>query len=245
MAKNVKKLVHEIYPILVKYVINLSRGIDNCLGHNALITLSKKDKQIQENLKFLSKNTDFNLKDSFYKKLYKRAFQKEKNIKTNTVPYNLSIVIFVTALETLFYDLFSYIVNSNLSLKTKYLESDKKINVKYLEKYKWNEISFADIVIETKGFNFQSINSINEAFKWAEGIDICEFMNKVFPNINTIIKLKELIEKRHRIIHEAYNDNKLNFNKIKEIHAFLFTLGVNTFLYIFSKKLKEANDLSE
>lgn len=165
--------------------------------------------------------------DKLFNSLYKRAVERDKHIKINTVPYNLAIVMFVTAFETFLYDIFSFIVNSDERLKKKIFSSDYKLPIKYFEEYKKGKVSIADIIIEAKRFNFQNLDSVNEAFEWTSNINVLKYLdNQDKSGKNMVEKLKEIIELRHKIVHEMYNDNEMTWERVTKIHAFFVSLGV-------------------
>ena len=221
------------HEILVKYIVNLSRGVDNCWSHMVIQYINKKFKNKEMDSKSLpikKSEIDALFDDKLFNALYKRAVERDKHVKINTVPYNLTIVIFVTAFETFLYDIFSSIVNSDERLKKKIFSSDHKLPIKYFEEYKKGKMSIADIIIEVKRFNFQNLDSVNEAFEWAININVLNYLDyRDKSGNNRVKKLKEIIEIRHKIVHEMYNDNEMTWEKITKIHAFFVHVGVTIY----------------
>lgn len=233
MAKN---LIKESGWILIRFLINLSRSVDNCLSHEFTQGVVSKRLPKKEKFSLIRKEWIKIVRDPFLKTLYNEAYKNLKKNKNNSVPFNMSIVLMITALENLFEEMFIFLVDNNPSLKKKFLESDKKIDINLLEKYKNNEISFADIVIAMKNFNFQNLESINSAFLWADNKNIYEFFGKLNKQ-SKIQEIKDVFELRHKIIHEAYNDNSMDFEFVIKRHSIVLNFGIDMFIYIFQNHL--------
>lgn len=223
MDTNVKYIMNEEKEIFIKYIINLSRALDNSFSHQVLNSINKSNTF----LSVVDRETKLQIKDGLIKVLYDEACKREKTTNITTIPFNQTMVMFVTAFETLLYDIFRYSVNNNERLKEKIIESKEKISIDLLEDYKNNKITFADVVISIKKYNFQNLDSANSAFVWALGSGIYPLLEGMKKNRrNAIVYLKEIIETRHKIIHTAYNDNGLNWKNVSEIHAFFFLIGL-------------------
>jgi len=210
--------------ILIKYVINLSKGIDNSFAIAVMSNLGQNPQK-----KFLSDVEKLSKSSEEIKMLYIAAMKRVEKIDVNTVPYNLSLVCFVTSFEILLYDLFAFILNNDENLKKKILNSESRVPIEYLEKYKNNEISFADIVIKIKNFNFQNLESASNAFIWLGKPSILKILN----DLKHLEKIRDAINKRHRIVHQGFNDDTMTMDEVAELNAIFLISGITIYGQIF------------
>src|SRR4030042_90961 len=237
-------MVKDKKEIILDYMINLAKGIENIVFYDMYINMPHRP--IKRPEPFFSVRTFQMPKNDEESNRQIEAILahtvkqiKKKKIKMESIPYNLSLIMFVTAFETLLYDMFVHLVDNDKSIKKKFCEDEKKVKSEFLEKYKNNEISLADIIIDTKKYNFQNLNSANDAIRFAtrNKIDLFNILNKFsHKKLNAVKEIQNTIELRHKIIHEAYNDNSLDKHKIEEIYAVFFNIGLLVFSTIMIEK---------
>lgn len=231
------------HPIAV-YMANLIKCWGSCVEYD-IITQKGGNGRIQEYLKkSLNQafSVDFDIKSikklnskKFYDYLISRIFKSNnaylKTSNLHDIHYNYAMVFFVTAFETFFKDLFILLVNENPSIKNKLIKSSKKMSFEVLENYKSNKTTLGKIIAED--YNFQNLDSTNEAYSKI-GFDFYKLLNKKCDTKNRIGFIKEVIEKRHNIVHKGVIYS-LSYKEILKCYILFFNIGLDVFLEWLTK----------
>jgi len=110
-----------------------------------------------------------------------------------------------------------------------------------------NKGQFGEVIASC--FNFQNLNSAREAYKLIFKKDLFKILsfkhNFMGKEINSLSLLKDLIDKRHQIIHHGKRYN-LDFKEITSYHDLLIDVGLNIYfeivLPLFIEKRKKAKN---
>lgn len=147
--------------------------------------------------------------------------------------YNYSLVSFVTTFEIFFGDLFIILIDDNLQFKNKFLKIpiqkiSRKTEWKTLEDYKNSKISVGQVIADS--YNFQNLNSIQDAYKTID-LDFYKLLDKEIEFQNKKVNRREviidLLDKRHKIVHEGAIFQELNFTVISDYRHTLEDLGID------------------
>lgn len=201
--------------------------------------IEKELREIIQDLKSPdSENKSF--KEWYVPWLDKEIELAKRKINGSSVSCNQSIVMMVTSLEVLLEDIFGFLMDTDEKLQKKFFDSKYKINPKLFHKYKKDEICMSELVFKTKRYNFQNTKLINKTFYWATGESILKHINFEATyrkeKINSIKLLKQIIELRHKIIHEGFNDNSLNYKDVREIFDLVFWIGARVYKKMIMSK---------
>jgi len=239
--------------IFAKYMINLGKAVDNSANAMILDYTAKKHPKIslekpimprRSIIYNIDKHPLLKTKNPVLKQLFSiystdLVKQEVANLNPSTVSYNQSCVMFVSALEVLLQDIFTLIVNNDKNVQKKLLESGLKVDLILLQDYKDGKITLADIVIMAKKYNFQNLYSARDALMTVSNKDLLKILNKTLPN-KEMKRLIDLINLRHRIVHESHYNEKIGWDDITSYHAFLWHIGFVTLLAFFIK-----NDITQ
>jgi len=206
----------------------------------------KTVKQIEGELKKIEQDLnsplseDKSFKEWFAPWLDKQSELAKSKINGTSISCNQGVVMMVSALEVLLSDIFGFLVDTDEKLQKKFFESKSKIDPDLVQKYKKDEIRTSDMVIETDRYKFQNISSITKAFYWATGEDILKHINFEVTyrkkKVNSIKLLNAIIELRHKIVHEGYNDNSLKYEDIKELFDLVLWVGARSYNKLIMSK---------
>lgn len=151
------------------------------------------------------------------KNLVKKINILEKKYGIQNIATNYAIVILVSAMETFLKDAFIFLVNNNKKLLNNIFQSEKKIEFKKVSYLLNKKLTIGEILAD-EDYNFQNLYSINKAYKWLCNIDIFKIIESTkrhkesCPHCGEIVKIhgnpqktiKEIINLRHKIIHNSY-----------------------------------------
>ncbi|HLC61274.1 MAG TPA: HEPN domain-containing protein [Candidatus Nanoarchaeia archaeon] len=142
--------------------------------------------------------------------------------------YNYCLVAFVSSFEVFFKDTFIELIDKSSEYREKVYKLSKKINLKFLEDYKNGKIKIGEIIADE--YNFQNLDSIQAAYKTI-GLDFYKLLNSkvIFKNrnINTINCIHDLLEKRHKLVHNGKIDNSIDLDEIGDYYQILLGIGID------------------
>ena len=198
----------------------------------------------------------------YHKKIYyisdilEETSKKIKNKRILEEIYKQQVVSLVTALEVYLREMFIFIIDEKNIKSDKVLESIKReyslldvigmhnlINKHNLnDKNKWKPAYFL-----ANEYNFQNLDGVKTAYKKLLGIDIfAKLKNYKFEAVSGEIcqldkdfdvKIKEILELRHSIIHDINFRKKLSYEKVISIFNYLHFF-VDTFDAYMEEKYK-------
>lgn len=161
---------------------------------------------------------------------------------------NNTLIPFLVAIMETFFKTFIYrYIETKAEAQNLIFKKKDKIPYSVVKKLLSNEITISDIEIEE--YSFQNLKSANNAFNKFLGLDLF----KDFLSIKLTYEgeerelvsiLSELIEKRHKIIHEAKLTQMLNKEKVEGYHLALKILGEN-FVKVLEEKRRMRINLFE
>ncbi len=149
------------------------------------------------------------------------------------VLYNELMPFLVACLESFLKQAFIILLRHDIEARKKLREKGKReINISFDELCQVEEKYILPEEIIAKRYNFQNLKSIKEAYLEYFDIDIEGILRKSVvrknrPRISLYEKLNELIEYRHRIIHELDINRQLTRKKFQD------------YMHITTKSLKE------
>ncbi|MFE4118578.1 HEPN domain-containing protein [Priestia sp. YIM B13448] len=144
-------------------------------------------------------------------------------LRNNTlVPFCLSV------LETFLRQFFTRFLQTNEEAMNEIFKQKEQLNYSVVQELLKGEKSIIDIELEK--YSFQSFKSANKAYVKYLGIDLYKDVLRntlLYDGKETTIisVLTELIEKRHRIIHEAALEDDLGQEKMDKYYFFLKAFG--------------------
>ncbi len=128
--------------------------------------------------------------------------------------YNSLMPFLVSVLEYFFGQCFVHFIKYDEDSKSLLIDEKIKIGVPDVIKILNKENSLEQIIMET--YNFQNLDSINKAYKKYISIDVFSVLSKKKKVNNRVFrvltKLQEILEARHRFVHEL----DINYNLSKQ-----------------------------
>lgn len=152
---------------------------------------------------------------------------------------NILVPFCVSVLETFLKMFFQRYLQTNEEAVNKIFKKKDKLPYNVVRELLSGEKTIIDLELEE--YSFQNFNSTNRAFKHYLNFDLFSVLRQTekFENkeISIISVLTELIEIRHKIIHEAVLDYRLSKKQMEKYHHFLDLFG-EQFIKSFMEKHK-------
>lgn len=163
----------------------------------------------------------------------------------STLRNNTLIPFLVAIMETFFKTFIYRYLETNEEAQNLIFKKKDKIPYSVVKKLLSNEITISDIEIEE--YSFQNLKSANNAFDKFLKLDLFKDFLSVKLEFEgedreLVSILSELIEKRHKMIHEAELTQILNKEKVEGYHLALKILGEN-FVKVLEEKRRMRIDL--
>ncbi|MGP4076994.1 hypothetical protein [Halobacillus sp. K22] len=202
------------------------------LGENKYPKLSKTEIACGNAYSTFKKNllmTSYLIEDADLEELHKYTkigmppiFEKE------FLRNNLLLPFFVSIMENFLRTFLYRFIETNEEAENLIYKKNGKLPYSTVKELLNRDKTIIDIEIEE--YSFQNFNSANKAFVRYVDVDLFKdiLSEKVLINDedNSLISiLSEMVESRHKLIHEAELNNYLNKNKMKSYHVALVTLG--------------------
>ena len=158
------------------------------------------------------------------KTIMEEVVSLSEKVKISDMYFNQSIVSFVTALEVYLKDVLVSSIESNKSLLDNIKDKERKVQIKI------NDLVIKDHLGEAIAscFNFQNLNSTREAYQLIFKKDLFKVisfsLNFRGKELNSIALLKNLMNKRHQIVHNGVR-YKLDFEEVQLYNDLLIMVG--------------------
>lgn len=165
----------------------------------------------------------------------------EKNFLRNNTLIPFLVSIMESFLKTFLY---SYI-SSNKEAENLIFKKKDKLSYSVVKELLNKEKSIIDIEMEF--YSFQNFNSANKAYTQFIGLDlfseILSYKMRVDEqDISMVSVLSDLLDKRHKLIHDAILDYSVDKQQMEKYHNCLVLLK-ETFKYVFKEKKNMRIDL--
>ncbi|WP_399631689.1 HEPN domain-containing protein [Sporosarcina sp. SG10008] len=167
------------------------------------------------------------------------TFEKSLLRNNTLVPFLVSIM------ESFLRMFLQNYISSNEEAENLIFKRKEKLSYAVVKELLNNEKNI--IEVEMENYSFQSFNSANKAYTHFIGIDLFKdiFSHKMMidgQELSMISILSELLEKRHKLIHEAELDFSLDKQQMEKYYDCLVLLG-ETFKRVFKEKKNIRIDL--
>ena len=205
------------------YFANLTRIKFSSTGHNLL---KDQHAQFQDNLDNYFKNFNVNsisseINNSILGDIVSNSHKQLIGENIYNVQYNLYLTSLITYFESFFRDLFVELINHKYSDNSSVLEFSKKFTFEEIDLYKDGKITKGEII--SQNYKFQNLESIRKAY---DLIDL-DFFKLLNIDKGRIDKLREILNRRHLIVHGGKAASVSDFDEINEFTNFFYKLGVD------------------
>ncbi len=167
------------------------------------ISFQRNLQRIRSTLDFNKKQPNLPIKD--YESFH--HFIDTKIISTNTL-----IPFLISCFEAFLKDFFVTYVDTNKSIQEKFFNSKEKLSPRDLKDILNKNLSIGQLI--SNSYKFQNLDSSNAAYNNYLDFDLLKALGKKkkirkkLYRINNLIR--EILNFRHKIVHEAYLDSDLN-----------------------------------
>lgn len=170
--------------------------------------------------------------------------ERDENLLSNNILLPFIVTVFETFLKTFFKNFLITDKNAFSKASENIMDNRESLNPWILKELMDNKITIIDVVV--RGYSFQNIRSIKAAYNEYLDFNIDDILNKRISYKGKFISIRkvlaEVIDSRHKIIHEADMDKTLVREKLDKYAYFLVAFG-EEFINKFSETKKLRLDI--